>query len=614
MRTARPFARLRLGTQLLLCTLALCAAALHRAVGARAGPSLRAAPAGRGAGAHDAAGGLPRHALRRRAGRRAADRVHLRRPRPALGRRVPLLPELATRRPQTGHDRIVIFEDTDGDGHFDKRTVFADNLANLSGIELGFGGVWLCSHAEPAVHPGRHDGERQARRPAAGGARRLERQGRQHNVFNRLTWGPDGWLYGLQRHPVQLARRQARHARRPSASPSTAASGATTRRAQIFEVVAHGTTNPWGLDFDDYGQMFITNCVIEHLWHVVPGAHYQRMYGQDLNPHVYEPDASLRRPHPLGRRRLDRRRAAARTHTATPAAATPTSARMVYLGDNWPDDYRNAIFMCNLHGNRVNHDLLEQHGSGYVAHHGKDFLLANDPWFRGIDLHYGPDGGVYVSDWTDTGECHNYDVVDRTNGRIYKVTYGKPDAALRSVDLAPRCRRGAGRAATAQERLVRPPRPAAAAGAGRGGQARRRHAARRCSKMLAGQPRRDAASCARCGACTSPAASTSRLTRELLASPEPYLRGWAIQLALEGGQAAPPLAAKLAELAKTDPSPVVRLFLASGLQRLPVEQRWPIATAPARPRRGRGGQGPAADGLVRRRRRWRRPTRPGRPR
>ena len=38
-----------------------------------------------------------------------------------------------------------------------------------------------------------------------------------------------------------------------------------------FEAVAHGTTNPWGLDFDEYGEMFITNCVIHHLLHVVPG-------------------------------------------------------------------------------------------------------------------------------------------------------------------------------------------------------------------------------------------------------------------------------------------------------------------------------------------------------
>ena len=57
---------------------------------------------------------------------------------------------------------------------------------------------------------------------------------------------------------------------------------------------------------------------------------------------------------------------------------------MIYLGDNWPDAYRGHIFMCNLHGNRVNQDILERVGSGYVAHHGKDFLFGNDPWFRGL--------------------------------------------------------------------------------------------------------------------------------------------------------------------------------------------------------------------------------------
>src|SRR5207237_6826495 len=42
----------------------------------------------------------------------------------------------------------------------------------------------------------------------------------------------------------------------------------------------------------------------------------------------------------------------------------------------------------------------------------------------GLALQYGPDGGVFVSDWTDTGECHNYKDVDRSNGRIYKISFG----------------------------------------------------------------------------------------------------------------------------------------------------------------------------------------------
>ncbi len=52
-------------------------------------------------------------------------------------------------------------------------------------------------------------------------------------------------------------------------------------------------------------------------------------------------------------------------------------------------------------------------------------MLVDDSWFRGLVVTYGPDGGVYVADWNDTGECHNYKVVDQTNGRIYKITSGQ---------------------------------------------------------------------------------------------------------------------------------------------------------------------------------------------
>ena len=38
----------------------------------------------------------------------------------------------------------------------------------------------------------------------------------------------------------------------------------------------------------------------------------------------------------------------------------PTSGAMIYLGDNWPDRYRNGVFTCNIHGHRVNHDRLER--------------------------------------------------------------------------------------------------------------------------------------------------------------------------------------------------------------------------------------------------------------
>ncbi len=107
---------------------------------------------------------------------------------------------------------------------------------------------------------------------------------------------------------------------------------------------------------------------------------------------------------------------------------------MIYLGDNWPDEYRNSLFTCNIHGNRVNHDLLERHGSGYVGKHAPDFLLANDAWFRGVSLTYGPDGRVYVIDWSDTGECHENDAhgAHHDSGRIYKISLRHATAGERT--------------------------------------------------------------------------------------------------------------------------------------------------------------------------------------
>ncbi|MBI4658890.1 MAG: hypothetical protein HY735_08610 [Verrucomicrobia bacterium] len=101
---------------------------------------------------------------------------------------------------------------------------------------------------------------------------------------------------------------------------------------------------------------------------------------------------------------------------------------------NSPERYRNGFFTLNVHGHRINHDALELRGSGYVAKHRPDVLKVNDAWFRGVSLLYGHDGGVLVSDWCDDGECHDYDVIHRENGRLFKITFGAPKMA--TPDLA----------------------------------------------------------------------------------------------------------------------------------------------------------------------------------
>jgi len=81
--------------------------------------------------------------------------------------------------------------------------------------------------------------------------------------------------------------------------------------------------------------------------------------------------------------------------------------------------------MGNIHGRRLNVDSVNPMGSGFVASHSPDFLLANDVWARFINLRYGPDGNVYLIDWYDKQACHtgNAQIWDRSNGRVYKISY-----------------------------------------------------------------------------------------------------------------------------------------------------------------------------------------------
>ncbi len=200
-----------------------------------------------------------------------------------------------------GGDRILIFEDDDGDGRFDRRTVFYDKGTNFTGIELGYGGVWVCATPNLLFFPDRDGDDRPDGPPVV----KLDgwNVNAQHNLFNALKWGPDGWLWGC--HGILSTANVGKPGTpKDQRVPMNCGVWRYHPTREVFEVVAHGTTNPWGLDFDDFGKAFITNCVIAHLFRVIPGSHFERMYGSDFNPHLYELMAACRRPPALGRRAL----------------------------------------------------------------------------------------------------------------------------------------------------------------------------------------------------------------------------------------------------------------------------------------------------------------------
>ena len=471
------------------------------------------------------------------------------------------------------NDRVIILEDRDGDGRFDERKVFWDQGSNLSGITVGFGGVWLCSTPNLIFLPDA-DGNDQPDGPTQVMVDGFSLKA-SHNVFNSLMWGPDGWLYGLN---GILSNSEI-------GVPGTSADQRLKINCGVWryhpttkavEVVAHGTTNPWGLDFDDYGQMFMTNCVIAHLWHVIPGGHYQRMFGQDYNPHVYDLMGTCAdHLHWAGGPWTEARGGA--KHDDAGGGHAHVGA-MIYLGNNWPDSYRNHLFTCNIHGHRMNQDVLERKGSGYVAHHGKDIAGVDDTWFRGLVVAYGPDGGVYICDWTDTGECHNYQVADKTNGRIYKIVSGTPkpwqgdlsrlsDAEL--VDLQ----------SDRNEWLVR--------------HARRVLQERQAAGRLAPDTRGRLLEQLPAVVSTTHklrlmwtlhaigGLDDAQLMKLLTANLHEPVPAWAIRLALEDRQASSEVLDRLGVLARGG-TPWIRLELASALQRLPIADRWELVEALAR--------------------------------
>ncbi|MCG3198522.1 MAG: hypothetical protein GHCLOJNM_03024 [bacterium] len=472
-------------------------------------------------------------------------------------------------------DRIIILDDSNGDGVADSRKVFWDQADKLTSVLVGFGGVWALCAPKMVFIPDRDGDDVPDSEPVVV----LDgwddnRVG--HNIVNGLCWGPDGWIYG--RHGIQATSLVGK----PGAGPSqrTALNCCIWRyhpTRERFEVVAQGTTNPWGLDFNDHGQMFFINTVIGHLWHVVPGAHYQRMYGAHFEPHLYELiDQCANHYHwAKGERWQDIRTAMSET-TDRAGGGHAHCGLMIYLGDNWPDTYRNTLFTINLHGHRLNNDRLERKGAGYVGLHQSDLFFCKDPWFRGIELLYGPDGGVFLADWTDIGECHETDGVHRTSGRIFKITYGET-APPKGLDLS-----ASGDLELVRFQLhpndwfVRHSRRLLQERAGSG---KDLEAARgelfRLYRTHPDVTRRLRALW--CLAVTGDLEDPWLL--EQLGDPNEHIRVWAIRLLMDRGTPSEETLAAFGRLAASDPSGLVRQFLASALQRVETGRRWGIASA-----------------------------------
>lgn len=326
-----------------------------------------------------------------------------------------------------GQDRVKILEDTDGDGVMDKATIFKDGLNIPCGIAIGNGGVYITNSPDILfLQDTDGDGKADMSTTILSGFGRADT----HELPNSLTWGPDGWLYGMNGvfNPATV--------KDPASEKVYKFTCAIWRYhppTKRFELFCEGTSNPWGLDYNRAGEWFISACVIDHLWHMTQSGYYHRQGGP------YPPNVQQAKINSI---------------TTEKHQQAAYAGLCIYDADAFPQEYRGRFIMGNLHGSALNMDQVTPRESTYQQKnfHGPasnplsdgvgnlDFLQAHDAWFMPVSQKIGPDGCLYIMDWYDRYHCYqdaNRDSpgIDRLKGRIYRISYnGTPRA--KAFDLS----------------------------------------------------------------------------------------------------------------------------------------------------------------------------------
>ncbi|MEM9644766.1 MAG: PVC-type heme-binding CxxCH protein [Planctomycetota bacterium] len=468
-----------------------------------------------------------------------------------------------TRRQHTDDQvsRIQILEDTDGDGIFDKKKTFTDKLTFTSGLACGFGGVFVGSPPNLTFIPD-EDGD-----DVPDGPPEVLLDGwgirDRHETLNSFIWGPDGWLYGC--HGV-FTHSNVGKPGDDDVQRQFIDAGVWRYHPirKTFEIFARGLSNPWGFDFNDHGQGFATCCVIPHLFHVVQGGTYHKQSRPHVNPYVYD-DIKTIRDH---------------THLSAHGGAR------FYLADAFPEQYRDRLFMCNIHEHAVLTDIMEPDGSSFIGRHGDDFMPTNDLAWVGFSVEIGPEGGVYLLDWHDQDICGNA-IKFPNSGRVYRImpTGAKAETqpnlgAMSDADLA-QLQMHPNDWYVRQARTLLHYRASS-------GKLDRPLVHSKLNEMFATAPNPPKRLRALWALQVTDGLSRERLA-DLLDDESEHVRAWAVQFLCdpsginafqpEGNPSwklEPDVLQSFATMARTDPSPIVRLYLASAIQRLPFSDRWAI--------------------------------------
>ncbi len=311
---------------------------------------------------------------------------------------------------KVGRDTVKILEDFQPDGRAGKITTFAEGLNIPIGLLPLPGGQGAIIFSIPRIErflDTDGDGRADRREPMyqSYGYRDT------HGMTGSFSWGIDGWLYACHGFNNDSKVEGADKDAILMSSGNTYRMKPDGTHAEYF---THGQVNPFGLTFDPLGNLYSSDCHSKPLYLLLRGAYY---------PSFGKPDDGLG----FGPEMI------AHDH-----GSTAIDGATYYAADQYPEKYRGSVFIGNVVTNRINHDLLEWHGSSPKAIEQPDFVWSEDNWFRPVDIELGPDGAIYIADFYNKIIGH-YEVPlthpgrDHDHARIWRIVYRGPDKKGQAV-------------------------------------------------------------------------------------------------------------------------------------------------------------------------------------